>query len=70
MGNGTECGKIRYLTRGEAKRAARQKDHRRGRMHAYICRRCGFFHLAGSSTAARLEYFRDPDQQNWPPPKR
>jgi hypothetical protein len=38
-----ECGKYRYLTKSEAKRAARRIKGRIGRLNAY---RCGdFFHL-------------------------
>lgn len=38
------CGKIRYLTKGAAKRQARRMKGRIGRLNAYRCP-AGFWHL-------------------------
>lgn len=42
-GECTSCGKLRFLTKAAAKRAASQLPHRQGRLNAY---RCGdFWHI-------------------------
>lgn len=37
------CGKVRLLTKRDAKKVLRRMNGRKGRMHAYECR--GFWHV-------------------------
>ena len=43
------CGKVRYLTRGEARREARRFRHRTSKLRAYQCDG-GFWHLTSQGT--------------------
>lgn len=43
-----ECprsGKVGYLSRADAKRVAKRQKHRTGRMRAYSCESCGWWHV-------------------------
>lgn len=50
------CGKLRFLTRAQAKKTTRRMKGRRGRLHAY---RCGDFwhigHMPTAVTTGRLD---------------
>ena len=49
-----DCGKVRYLSRADAKRAARAKSQR---ARAY---RCGqFWHLTHFGPASKVAYYRE-----------
>lgn len=49
MGACPECGKMRYTSKGQAKRAGRQTPRRRGKLRVY---RCGaYWHLTSQATA-------------------
>lgn len=49
-----DCGKVRYLTRADAKRSARRQSRR---MRAY---RCGqFWHLATFGAYQRVVFYRE-----------
>lgn len=42
----TQCaGKRPYVTKDEAKRAAKRSEASFGRMHAYRCAHCGDYHI-------------------------
>lgn len=52
-----DCGKIRYLTRPDAKRAGRQYGKR---MRAYRCPVSSeFWHLASFGPAGRVAFYRE-----------
>ena len=55
-----ECGKLTYLSRGAAKRAA-AIQHPGVKLRAYRCHVTGSWHLT-SRTAARTAAWRDWDQ--------
>ena len=55
-----DCGKLVYLSRGAAKRAA-AIQHPGVRLRAYQCRESGAWHLT-SRNAARTAAWRDWDQ--------
>jgi hypothetical protein len=58
MADSCECGKVRYLTRSQAKRNARAfHGKRRGKLRAYRCDG-GFWHLTSQSTARTTFYRR------------
>ncbi len=53
-----ECGKVRYLTRGEARKRARSFQGKRlGKVRAYCCEG-GFWHLT-SATANGTAFHRN-----------
>lgn len=42
----SQCkGKLRYSDKGDAKRASKRVERAIGRVHAYRCSHCGWWHL-------------------------
>lgn len=44
-GRGCRSGKIKYLSRNSARKAAHAIQHITGRMVPYRCQRCGYYHI-------------------------
>lgn len=50
-----DCKKKKFASRDNAKGYERQHRWRNGRQTAYLCQRCGHFHLTKKSSADRSE---------------
>lgn len=46
------CNKVHYVSRRDAMAAARWVASRARPQHAYLCRRCGYWHLSSMARGA------------------
>jgi rubrerythrin len=47
------AGKVRYLTRNDARGARKRMRNVKGKLNAYVCAYCGFYHLGHMPKAVR-----------------
>lgn len=71
---GKPCKKVRHQSKSAALTTAR-RAHKNEPMNAYVCEKCGFWHLGSSMQSNRIQdrfdrLLRNPPKLKWPKPVR